>query len=339
MGAGGGLVGASTAAGGPGAAWWRRGLAWLPSVALAALAVNFFLADLSGTCAAAGLHRPSRLVDALRDLPPDATVAGVAWYSAPALSLLAQRPLADFTDLVIRSWIRSSRSTSSVTHTRRRSWRASSTPMPTRRWPTLAAPVRSTDWIRPVPIRKPSPSPRMRRGHRMLVMEGEAGEAASGTAMAGFYRRERDGRWMSSHAWVRLRYDAGSVLVVQAYLPALHNYRPADDVRLQVWADGCELGDHQFAAGGLHALQFPVPALCALADGQAVLLRLAGSALMKGSITRDGRALFVKMQRLGFAPPAAADPATDAAGDGGDGQSPAAAPGPAATGEEASRRG
>lgn len=274
----------------------RRGLAGLPALALAALAVNFLITDLAGKLR----HSPGykgfhSLVAAVRALPEQALVAGVAWYSAPTLSLLAQRPLVDFNDLVVPALdpdepvylIRDQ-----VTphgHVARI--------LDTYGHDTVADAGRSGS-IHRVDIGTANPDlVRAPARSSLLVMSTQLDDP-----MAGFYQGERDGRWMSSNAYVRLLHPAGSVLAVDLFLPPLRRYRPADDVRLQVQVEDCDLGSHRFTAGGVHTLRFAIPERCGLADGQPVLVRLAGSALMKGSITRDGRALFAKMQRLGFVP-------------------------------------
>ncbi|MFA7541436.1 MAG: glycosyltransferase family 39 protein [Lysobacterales bacterium] len=317
-------------------ACWRRGLAWLPTVALAALAVNFFFTDLSGqlrrSTAYTGFHS---LVAALRDLPQDATVAGIAWYSAPALSLLAQRPLVDFNDLIVPSLA----ADQAVYLVRDRV-----TPE------SHAARILTTYANETV-----ADAGRAGRIHRLhLATANPATFAAPASAsmlefnselkepLAGFYQPERDGRWMSSNAYARLLHPAGSVLAVDVYLPSLSRYRPAGEVQLQVWIDDCHIAKHTFAAGGLHALRFAIAPACGLADGQPVLVRLAGNALMKGSITRDGRALFAKMQRLGFVPDDTRPARPDQA-DGGAGSQPgtadmAPAPAAAAAKEEAPAR-
>lgn len=279
-----------------------RAARWLPLLAILAFAVSMYRSDAARSL----FHRSAaptdllRTVDEVAGLPADAYLFGTGWYSAPAVSLLAGRPLRDFND----------------------------------------TPVVGLDRRRPAYFifdnpglanRRQEPIERMYRTRRLLpdldryqVYEVHLDQLADAIDeadlprlrpdvdmttdeypfVAGFHRPESNGtRWMMSDAFIVLRYDGSPNVQLDLYTPAPDRYMRRRGVRLTVLLEGCEIASGHPVPRGRSKATLPIPPGCRPAVGDPVTLRLMADDLIRSGIIQDDRALSVVVLRAALSNP------------------------------------
>ncbi len=283
---------------------------WSPARAHVAMIATTVLAVLGALAFATVDLRPKLIADTrprdgfdnavrtLRDLPADAVVFGVGWNSAPALSLLSERPFMDFNDTIIRD-----------------------IPPGTPTYLALDAPALSLKKQDPIIAMYPSrpllPDGGSTQVYRIdltspgLIPEAQqAGPSHGGSAVSmgappsilrGFHRANRDGqRWMTAQGLVGMTYNGEETLSVMKYAPNLKNYAGNRGLALAASIDGCKLGEVPVDKGGFRVVQFSIPGQCRPDDGKQVVVRLDASNLVESAITNDDRAMSMLVAAVGF---------------------------------------
>ena len=286
---------------------WGAGALMLVSAGI--LFGQFFRHDLQKVLASHPGHPDlDRAIAIVRGLPPDAVILGIGWDSAPVISLLSGRPFEDVNNVPISSL--QGKKTYFVTDNT-----------------TSAADVDSiVGTYRSTPLGSGSSPYRVYRvdfgipASRLSSLPADVTllprvldtRTATDTATAGFYALERDGAWMSSDAYLRLRYTAGSQLGLRAYLPDLGLYTTqGEPISMRASIDGCPLQPIRLAKSGLQEIWFEVSSQCMPENGKSALVRISSDGLLVNSITRDDRALFAKVPLVGFAKPGLLEKVSD----------------------------
>lgn len=287
---------------------WGAGALMLASAG--ALFGQFFKHDLQKELASHPEHPDlERAIATVRGLPRDAVILGIGWDSAPVISLLSGRPFEDVNNVPISSlqgkktyFVTDNTTAAADVDTIVGTYR--STPLGSGDSPYR---IYHVDFGVPADRLSSPPSNDVAWLPRVLDTR-----TATDTATAGFYGLERDGAWMSSDAYMRLRYTSGSQLGLRAYLPDLGLYtKQGKPISISASIDGCPLHPIRLAKGGLQEIWFEVPSQCMPEDGESALVRISSDGLIVNSITRDDRALFAKVPLVGFAQPGLLEQVSD----------------------------
>ena len=274
-----GLLGGALASA-PGQDALRRRLAMLLPVAAACLAAAFLI----HARVRIPVHDPGQLqraVEVVRALPPDAGLHAAGWWSAPLVSLLAERPLLDINDappsalargpvyLVVDSEGGHTRDTGRILAMYPATAMVGGDALPqvyrvdTRGLATVLPP---TDLSSPV-----------------------AFNALDDSHALGLNAPDRHGRWASADIALATLYRGETAVLLEIYVPPGTQYTHGRPPTVSVLVDGCGLPPLRTRPGP-NQLRFPLAA-CAPRDGAVATVRIQSDALTRGTITGDDRAL------------------------------------------------
>lgn len=232
-----------------------------------------------------------KVVDEVRALPQNAYVFGIGWYSAPVVSLLAERPVLDFNNIPA-SRLEAGR------------------PIYFIQAPSDASdylePVRSTYQLPEAPLGsyallkatslRPSPLvPQQDKVRRHIHAADNYGY------MRGFNGSEgSNGRWLSDDNLILLAPNAGDHFELVVYIPAQSSYFHDSPPKITVSFNGCDAPSQDGKPDGTSTLAFPIPGSCGIVPGQPVNVRIQVDNLLKVPMTRDPRPLAVLGKEIGF---------------------------------------
>lgn len=235
-------------------------------------------------------------VSTLRSLPHDAQVFGVGWNSAPALSLFAERPLADFNDAVVQdldpsipTYVIVDSATASV-------FTRESIVGAYQGIPLL--PRDSRKQIYKLDLMMSFPEARNVGSHVRAHAVSLADVAYP--VITGFHGAEGSGRWMSTDAAIRLRYDGQRRFAIRLYSLPQSKYTWGRQLSLTAKVGGCPAREVLLPRPGLQTLEFEIPDNCELPPGQPTTVRLSTNNVLDSSITRDDRSMAMVVSEAGF---------------------------------------
>jgi hypothetical protein len=236
-----------------------------------------------------------KTVQRVRELPQDAYLFGVGWYSAPQVSLLSGRPLLDFNDLPI-SRMQAGRPIYFV-----QSPYDSSSNYLKRIHAIYRLPEPPRDAYTVIPATALIPPPLVARGNdvRRHIL------AADNYAyMRGFNESEgSNGRWLSDDNLILLTPRAGDHFELVAYTLPVSAYLYHSAPRVTVSFNGCAAPARSSAPDRVEKLVFAIPDRCHIAAERPVNVRIEVDNLLDVSVTRDQRPLGILGKELGFAGP------------------------------------
>lgn len=261
---------------------------------LAAFAYGKFLPAITGPGPSADYLGAVELV---RKLPADARVYGLGWNSAPQISLLAERPFGDFNDQV-PAMLERDLPVYIVVDSPGMGARSHATVLAT--YPSEAllegakrAQVYRVDLSRLVPPGSDDAAV----AQSFVSLSGNPYPPSGG-----FGGRHAQGRWMAAEAFVRLRYDGGSDVVLDLDAGAASTYRRKQPVAISLELDGCALGRRVLPLEGRQQVRLPVPSRCRPEQDALATLRIGGSDVLDQYIGHGGPARAITLRQVGFAP-------------------------------------
>ena len=234
-----------------------------------------------------------KTVQLVRNLPPDAYIFGIGWYSAPRISLLSGRALLDFDDIPVSRmqarrpiYFVQTPSAESANYLKRvhSLYHLSGAPHSTYA-------VISATALTPLPL--------VAHGNdvRRHILAAD-----NYSYMRGFNDSEgSNGRWLSDDNLILLTPRAGDHFELVAYaLPAsAYIYKRAP--RVMVSFNGCAAPPQTSTPGQVANLIFAIPDECHIIAGQPVNVRIEVDNLLDVSVTRDQRPLGILGKQIGFA--------------------------------------
>ncbi|MDE2156061.1 MAG: hypothetical protein KGJ32_09260 [Xanthomonadaceae bacterium] len=276
---------------------------------LAMLAVCGLVLTLSAGGLAMGLHalalaqtaqdpdEPSlrETVQRVHELPPDAYLFGVGWYSAPRVSLLSGRALLDFDDTPVPRmqpgrpiyFVQSPYDSSSNYFKRIHAiYRLSEPPR------NIYALIRATAL---------NPPPLLAQGDdvRRHILAADHYRY-----MRGFNDSEgSNGRWLSDDNLILLTPRAGDHFELVAYTLPVSAYLYPAAPRIMVSFNGCAAPAQTSTPEQVEKLVFAIPDRCHITAGRPVNVRIEVDNLLDVSVTRDQRPLGILGKEIGFAGP------------------------------------
>ena len=275
--------------------WWRSLLA-----GAGVLVMFYFLRVDAGPALISG-PTPSpdfeRALEAVRRLPPQTSVFGLGWYSAPTLSLYAERPFRDFFGIAVIEWDPQEPLFVALDEPalamRKDTW--FSTAYRTR---TLL-PKGSTAQLLEVDIssaRVEVPADEVSGVLTHVDLTSRDYEFLAGA----YSHRPGRGRWFSTDGLIALRYEGQAELLIFMFAEDPHAYRKKDGTVVEVRLNECRLGTVSLKGRGLKKVSFPVLDSCRPPVGSVVTLRLLSSDFLDQPLIRDDRALSMQLLEVGF---------------------------------------
>jgi len=234
------------------------------------------------------------VVEEVRALPKNAYIFGIGWYSAPTISLLAERLILDFNDIPVSRletgrpvyFVQAPSDSSDYLGRVRSNYQLSEAP---RDGYALLAAISLT------------PSP-LTPQHDEVQRHIHAADNYS--YMRGFNASEgSNGRWLSDDNLILLTPRAGDHFELIVYTPSQASYLYDSAPKVMVSFDGCPAPAQDSKPGGVSKLNFPIPDSCGITPGQPVNVRIEVDNLIDAAVTRDQRALAVIGKELGFVGP------------------------------------
>ncbi|MGN6788027.1 MAG: hypothetical protein ACTHJP_00670 [Rhodanobacteraceae bacterium] len=241
----------------------------------------------------AGTDALLRVAREVRDLPDNAYVFGIGWYSAPQLGLISGRHFMDFNNLPV-SRLQSGRPVYFV--------EGPDTP------PAVLNRVRELYNLPETPdfayavihVESMTPKPLLPAAAPVLRYINAADKYAY---LRGFNRSEgANGRWLTDDNQVLLRPVAGDRFKMAIYVPPVAQYEYPEAPEVSVSFDGCRAPPQRVVPGQSNDLVFAIPDQCRVMAGQPTSVRIEVDNLINSSITHDQRALGVLAKSFGFAP-------------------------------------
>lgn len=239
-------------------------------------------------------HALLRVAEEVRALPKNAYIFGVGWYSAPVISLLAQRPIQDFNDIPVSRmetgrpvyFVQAPSDSSDYLERVRSSYQLSGAP-----WGSYAL-LKATSL---------TPSPLVPQHD---IVRRHINAADNYSYMRGFNESEgSNGRWLSDDNLILLTPEAGDHFELIVYTLPQTSYMRNSAPKITVSFNGCTAPAQDSKPGDVSKLNFPIPDSCGLAPGQPVNIRIEVDNLVDAATTRDQRALAVLGRELGFVGP------------------------------------
>lgn len=266
------------------------------SVAVLLLGMHFVQARLPAVQKARIAPDYAPAVEFLHGLPPSARIYALGWHSAPHISLLAERPLGDFNDLVFDGearrqpiWLVADAHALRARHDRTVvDAYASRAMLPASR----QVQVYEVDLSRPLP---PTPAD-IDLAAPMLVLTRE-GPAP----VRGFTRATERGRAMGAEGFIHLRYDGRPTIYLRGIAAPPDQYPLGRPIEVRVSLDGCVLGRHRFAGERVEAVRLDIPEQCLPAMGAIATLRLEADGIVREYIGKGGRPRSLRISQVGFA--------------------------------------
>lgn len=233
------------------------------------------------------------VVRQVRQLPEDAYIFGLGWYSAPRVGLLSERAILDFND-VPEPRIKPGRpiyfvqepggAAEDLTHIRHKYDLGSTRP----------------DQFALIPAEVLKPLPLSAKGN---VVRRHIVASDNYPLMRGFNASEgSNGRWLTDDNLILLTPDQGDTFQLVIYTPPISSYLYKDAPNIIVSFNGCGVPPKPATPGALATLDFAVPPSCDLKPGAPVNVRIEVDNLLNVSLTRDPRALSVLGKQIGFVP-------------------------------------
>jgi len=277
------------------------------------LAIFFFSAIVGPELAEMPTPQPDvqQAIRMLSELPPNAEICGIGWYSAPTFSLFSKRPFGDFNDLIVER-IDRSKPVYVVLDL-----------------PAIAA--RKGDLITSTYQSRPL----LPQAQRVQILEvnlnslndeltkTEAASARSilsldsnpGSLIGGFYGvRSSGGRWMTSDAFVRLLYDGSRNLAMTVEAASMARYMHKGSVTLTFSIDGNPIGSFRINQSGSRVIELPIPEKSRPGIGEVSAVRISSDNLIKSGIMVDDRSMSVIARGVGFVTAASDLERTDGVG-------------------------
>ena len=277
----------------------RTRAALIACVALAGLQVPLFWSNLGADDAADFGSRTSleRDLAALGQLPKNAEIYGMGWYSAPILALYSGRRFGNLAtktsaDLAAESPVYLALDLQTQKAGAAQYWldRFSHRELAKSAELDLVE-LDATHASNPFAGVQIDPAAVLGR------VDFHSGEYPY---LFGFQNREGDGwRWATTDVEVLLRYQGEREFYVDIYLPALKGYRHTDEVGVTASIGSCRLGAFRQDVSRRERWWLPA-ANCPLAAGQLVAVRLISDNILE---SRDDRQLGYIVHGLGFAEP------------------------------------
>jgi len=242
---------------------------------------------------AAGTDALLRVTQEVRELPENAYVFGLGWYSVPQLGLISGRHFMDFNN-VPASRLQPERPVYFVEG-------PDTPPAVLDRIRELYDLPRTPDFAYAL-IRIGSMTPKpLLPGVASVLRYIDASDNYA--YLRGFNQSEgKNGRWLTDDNWVLLRPVAGDAFKMVIYVPPLAQYEYAEAPEVGVSFDGCQAPPQRTIPGQSNDLVFAVPDQCRVTAGKPVSVRIEVDNLIDSSITHDQRALGVLAKSFGFAP-------------------------------------
>jgi hypothetical protein len=286
-----------------GATWWMQRARGAPRVWQTAAAC--LMVFLQGSLVRAGLgagrwetSAPGQLLAhalaMIKDLPSDATLYGIGWFSNPAIALYSGRRTDDLAD-AIPSQLDSGKPAFLLVD------------------PVAHAAGVDRYWLQRYANEVLSKSEDL-RVHRLVAgvrrdpFESVSVDSAAVKAYAdfkqadypytfGFQDREGDGwRWASASVDLLLRYQGEDTFLIDAYLIAPTEYRTGSSVGITVWINDCRLGTVNGDRAGDMQWRMPL-AMCPLHEGDIAHVRVLSDNVID---SRDDRQMSFVARGLGF---------------------------------------
>jgi hypothetical protein len=239
-------------------------------------------------------HALLRVAEEVRALPKNAYIFGVGWYSAPVVSLLAERPIQDFNDIPVSRmetgrpvyFVQAPSDSSDYLERVRSSYQLSGAP-----WGSYAL-LKATSL---------TPSPLVPQHD---IVRRHINAADNYSYMRGFNESEgSNGRWLSDDNLILLTPEAGDHFELIVYTLSQTSYIHNSAPKITVSFNGCAAPAQDSKPGAVSKLNFPIPDSYGLAPGQPVNVRIEVDNLVDAVTTRDQRALAVLGRELGFVGP------------------------------------
>lgn len=228
----------------------------------------------------------------VRNLPKDAYIFGLGWYSAPRVGLLSGRTILDFNDVPVAR-LQAGRPIYFI-----------------------QAPGDSSDYLQHVRLKYDlqyttvdgyaliraqalTPTPLVASGAnvRRHIRAGD-----NYPYMRGFNDAEgSSGRWLSDDNIVLLTPMAGDRFELVAYTLSVSAYRYKNTPLILVSFNGCAAPAQASAPNKVQKFSFAIPDNCHVKAGQPVNVRIEIDNLVDVSVTRDPRPLGIKGIEIGFA--------------------------------------
>ncbi len=242
---------------------------------------------------AAGTDALLRVAREVRELPHNAYVFGLGWYSAPQVGLISEHYFMDFNNVPVPRL--------QPEHPVYFIQGPDTPPAMLGRIRELYAPSRTPDFAYAL-IRVDSMTPRPLLPGAAPVLRYI--DAANNYAyLRGFNPSEGpNGRWLTDDNQVLLKPVAGDAFKMVIYVPPLAQYEYAEAPEVGVSFDGCQAPPQRTIPGQSNDLVFAVPDQCRVTAGNPVSVRIEVDNLIDSSITHDQRALGVLAKSFGFAP-------------------------------------
>jgi hypothetical protein len=234
------------------------------------------------------------VVEEVRALPKNAYIFGVGWYSAPTISLLAERLILDFNDIPVSRleagrpvyFVQAPSDSSDYLERVRSSYRLSGA-----QWDSYAL-LKATSL---------TPSPLVPQ-HDAVRRHISATDNYS--YMRGFNDPEgNNGRWLSDDNLILLTPRAGDHFELIVYTPSQASYLYDSAPKVMVSFNGCAAPAQDSKPGDVSKLNFPIPDSCGITPDQPINVRIEIDNLIDVAMTRDQRALAVLGKELGFVGP------------------------------------
>ncbi len=235
-----------------------------------------------------------KIAQRVRELPQDAYIFSIGWYSAPRVGLLSERTILDFNDMPVARM------------------------QAGRPIYFIQAPGDSSDYLQHV---------RLKYGLQYAPVDGYAlisADALTPTPLAanganvrrhiaaadeyplmrGFNDSEGpNGRWLTDDNLILLTPKTGDHFQLIVYAPSTPAYLYNSAPNVIVSFNGCAAPTQATTLGSLSTLNFPIPDKCHIAAGKPVTVRIEVDNLLNVAVTRDARALGVLGKEIGFVGP------------------------------------
>lgn len=229
----------------------------------------------------------------VHDLPNDAYIFGIGWYSAPRVSLLSGRHILDFNDTPI-SRINGKRPIYFIESPVNPpgTWRRVESTYGIRTTPEPDFAIVSAPTLNPLPFR-PTEAEVLRH---IRASDNYA-------YMHGFNESEgANGRWLSSDNLILLRPSEGDQFELTVYALPLKFYFYDSAPRVMVSFNNCPAAPKNAKPDALSTLVFDIPAECKIAPGSDVTVRIEVDNLLSTLVTTDPRPLSLLSKSIGFVP-------------------------------------
>ncbi|MBT2145629.1 MULTISPECIES: hypothetical protein [unclassified Rhodanobacter] len=234
------------------------------------------------------------VVQEVRALPKNAYIFGVGWYSAPTVSLLAERLILDFNDIPV-SRLETGRPVYFVQEP------GDSTDYLGRVRSTYQLPEASPGSYALLAATSLTPSQLVPQ-HDKVRRYINASDNYS--YMHGFNESEgSNGRWLSDDNLVLLTPTVGDHFELVVYTLPQASYLYDSAPKIIVSFNGCAAPAQDSIPGNMSKLIFPIPDNCSITPSQPVNVRIEVDNLIDAAITRDPRSLSVVGKELGFVGP------------------------------------